>query len=51
MDGESHQEQSGIKSRVSAIVTLSCLDCCWCHLLVDDSCNPGHRYIRWHKEP
>jgi hypothetical protein len=49
-DVESHREQSGAKSRVSALVSLPCLECSWCLLVSCDCCNPGHHYIRWHRE-
>jgi hypothetical protein len=32
-DGASHREQSGAKSRVSAIISMSCLEPSWCHLV------------------
>jgi hypothetical protein len=50
-DVESHREQSGRKSRVSAFVSKSYLECSWCLLVSGDRCNPGHHYIRWHREP
>jgi hypothetical protein len=48
---ESHREQLGAKSRVSAFVSWPCLECSWCLLVSCDRCNPGHHYIRWHREP
>jgi hypothetical protein len=50
-DVESHREQSGRKSRVSAIVSKSYLECSRCLLVSYDRCNPGHQYIRWHGVP
>jgi hypothetical protein len=48
-DMESHREQSGAKSRVSAIITISYLECSQCLLASYDHCNPGHHYIRRHR--